>query len=545
MRSLTVRFILLCIVAILIAEIVEAQSILWYKRPAEYFEETLMLGNGKMGASVFGGIEVDSIYLNDITLWSGSPVNPNMNPDAHQYIPQIREALSNEDYALADSLQHFVQGSFSESYAPLGTMYLSFLHKDSITDYRRQLDISNATSTITYMDGDVKIRREYFISHPDQVMVIRLTSSKLGALNFDLSFDSQLKYKLFQNYHRLEVDGYAPIHAEPSYRGAMEHAVVFEEGRGTRFSTYLKILKDDGEIVNGDHSVGLRNGTSATVFVSIATSFQGFDKDPSEPFDQKVLAKSLFQKAEQKTYEDLKRSHINDYQSYFNRVHLTLSGSQAPDLSTDDRLKRYAEGNEDHNLEILYFQFGRYLMISSSRTPGVPANLQGVWNPYLRPPWSSNYTVNINLEENYWPAEVTNLSEMHWPLLDFIGNLAKTGEVTAKNFYGVGGWTASHNSDIWAMTNPVGDFGKGDPVWANWNMGGAWLSTHLWEHFLFTRDTSFLSEYAYPLMRGAAKFCLDWLVEDSQGHLITSPSTSPENLYKTPGGYTGATLAGG
>jgi alpha-L-fucosidase 2 len=229
-------------------------------------------------------------------------------------------------------------------------------------------------------------------------------------------------------------------------------------------------------------------------------------------------------------------------QSYFNPVELSRGKTDAPDLPTDERLRRYAEGKEDTNLEILYFQYGRYLLISSSRTKGGPANLQGLWNPYIRPPWSCNYTTNINLEENYWLAENTNLSEMHQPLLSFIKNAATTGAVTAKTFYNAGGWTVCHNSDIWAMSNPVGDFGKGDPMWACWNMGGAWLSTHLWQHYLFTKDINFLKDEGYGLMKGAAQFCLDWLVEDKKGKLITSPSTSPENQYKTPDGYVGATL---
>ncbi|HJZ40362.1 MAG TPA: hypothetical protein VJ203_08355, partial [Bacteroidales bacterium] len=197
------------------------------------------------------------------------------------------------------------------------------------------------------------------------------------------------------------------------------------------------------------------------------------------------------------------------------------------------------------NLEILYFQYGRYLLISSSRTPGVPANLQGIWNPYMRPPWSSNYTININAQENYWLAENTNLPEMHKPMLSFIKNISETGKITALTFFGVNGWTACHNSDIWAMSNPVGDFGNGDPVWANWYLGGAWLSTHLWEHYLFTQDKEWLKNEGYEVMRGAAQFCLEWLVEDKNGRLITSPSTSPENKYINGEGYHGATLYGG
>jgi alpha-L-fucosidase 2 len=261
--------------------------------------------------------------------------------------------------------------------------------------------------------------------------------------------------------------------------------------------------------------------------------------------DDLALAQTQLSKVVEKPYQQLKLDHINDYQQFYKRVELNFGSTTAPDLPTDKRLLRYAEGHEDKNLEVLYFQFGRYLLISSSRTPGVPANLQGIWNPHLRPPWSSNYTMNINVEENYWLAENANLSEMHQPLLSFISNLSNTGAITAKTFYGVNkGWVACHNSDIWAMTNPVGNFGQGDPSWANWNMGGAWISTHLWEHYLFTQDKEYLKNYAYKLMKGAAQFCLEWLVDDGNGNLVTSPSTSPENIYKTTDGYQGATLYG-
>jgi alpha-L-fucosidase 2 len=241
----------------------------------------------------------------------------------------------------------------------------------------------------------------------------------------------------------------------------------------------------------------------------------------------------------------LKDRHLKDYQSFFKRVNLSLDQKPVSKLPTDERLKQYAKGTDDKNLEVLYFQYGRYLLIASSRTPGVPANLQGIWNPYIRPPWSSNYTMNINAEENYWMAESANLSEMHKPFLTFIGNLAKTGKNTAKTFYGINrGWAAAHNSDIWAMSNPVGDYGKGETMWANWNMSGTWAVTHLWDHYQYTGNKAFLKDYAYPLMKGAALFCLDWLVKDKQGYLITSPSTSPENSYITPDGYKGSTLYG-
>ena len=400
-------------------------------------------------------------------------------------------------------------------------------------------------SRVNYEIDGVKYSREYFISYPDQVMVIKLTANKKGALNFSVRFDSQLKYSATVTDNLLQVSGRAPAHAEPNYRN-VPNPVIFDENKGTRFSALMKIKSTDGKLSTNASSVQLSGGTEALVLVSIATSFNGFDKDPvAEGKNADLIASQQLQKSANKSFEQLKKDHISDFQKYFNRVSLNLGKTTAPDLPTDERLRRYAEEKEDKNLEVLYFQFGRYLLISSSRTMGVPANLQGLWNPHIRPPWSSNYTTNINAEENYWLAENTNLSELHRPLLSFIKNVASTGAVTAKTFYGVNGWCVCHNSDIWAMSNPVGDFGSGDPNWANWNMGGAWLSTHLWEHYQFTQDDKFLKDEAYNLMKGAAQFCLEWLVEDKKGYLVTSPSTSPENLYITPDGYKGATLYGG
>ena len=530
------------------AEVCQAQSAntLWYNQPALYFEESLVLGNGKMGASVFGGVTSDQIYLNDATLWSGEPVNPNMNPEAYKNVPAIREALKNEDYKLADQLNTKLQGRFSESYAPLGTLFLEFKHDGDPQNYRRELNISEAISKVSYEVNGVKFTREYFISYPNKVMVIKLTSSRKGALNFGVKFESLLRNSVLIADNILKAKGYAPTHAEPGYRGDKPNAVTFDENKGTRFATQVSIKSMDGNLIMTDHTVGLSGGTEALVFVSVATSFNGFNKNPvTEGVNSEALAATQLRKAFPKSFDKLKKLHLADFQEYFNRVSLNLGKTDAPDLPTDERLRRYAEGKEDKNLEVLYFQFGRYLLISSSRTPGVPANLQGIWNPHIRPPWSSNYTTNINAEENYWLAENTNLSEMHQSMLSFIKNLATTGKITAKTFYGVNGWTVCHNSDIWAMSNPVGEFGQGDPVWACWNMGGAWLSTHLWQHYLFTRDLKFLKKEGYDLMKGAALFCLEWLVEDKDGKLITSPSTSPENKYVTPEGYTGATLYGG
>jgi alpha-L-fucosidase 2 len=523
----------------------QSTEILWYKLPAKYFEETLVLGNGKMGASVFGGMESDKIYLNDATLWSGEPVDPNMNPEAFKNLPAVREALNSENYALADELQHKLQGKFSQSYMPLGTLFIDFQFTGEPRNYYRELNISNAVSKVSFEVAGVFYSREYFISYPDKVMVIRLKASKKGSLNFAIRFNSQLNHSTSVKEKELYSQGYAPTAAKPNYLGDVRDAVVFDKDRGTRFSALVAIKNADGNVSVTDSTVGLKDGSSATILVSVATSFNGFNRDPAkEGLDNEAIAHKQMKEASSRSYEDLKKDHLADYQKYFKRVKLDLGVTTAPNLPTDERLERYATGAEDKNLEILYFQYGRYLLISSSRTPGVPANLQGIWNPYIRPPWSSNYTTNINAEENYWLAENTNLSEMHMPMLSFIRNVAETGKTTARTFLGTDGWMACHNSDIWAMSNPVGDFGHGDPVWANWYMGGAWLSTHLWEHYLFTRDRVWLQNEGYELMRGAAVFCLGWLVEKN-GELITSPSTSPENKYINTDGYHGATFYGG
>ena len=548
MKLIQTLHFLLIIICLCFSEIVSGQSDhkLWYNQPAEYFEESLVLGNGKLGATVFGGVDSDKIYLNDATLWSGEPVNAYMNAEAYKNVPSIRDALKNEDYKLADSLNKKLQGSFSESFAPLGTLHINHSESKKYTNYYRALDIANATSIVSYSINDVAYTREYFVSAPDQIMIIKLKSSKKGMLNFNIDFESLLKYKAtISGNSVLNINGYAPVHTDPSYINS-DNPIIFDEHKGTRFTTLVQIKNTDGNITTTDNTIGLKNGTEALLFVSIATSFNGFNKNPAtEGLNDEKIAFNNLTEAFSKSFKNLKESHINDYQKFFNRVSLNLGKTEAPNLPTDERLLRYSEGKEDKNLEILYFQYGRYLLISSSRTLGVPANLQGIWNPYIRPPWSSNYTTNINVEENYWLAENTNLSEMHKPLLSFIENISKTGEITAKTFYGVNGWAAAHNSDIWAMSNPVGNFGNGDPSWASWNMAGTWLSTHIWEHYVFTQDISFLKNEGYEIMKGAAQFCLEWLVEDKNGYLITSPSTSPENKYITPNGYIGATMYGG
>lgn len=522
----------------------QSTNVLWYNQPAEFFEESLVLGNGKLGATVFGGTNSDKIYLNDATLWSGEPVNAKMTPEAYKNIPAIREALKNENYKLAEELNKKVQGKNSESFAPLGTLEINNVEKGKAVNYHRELDISKAVSKVSYEMAGIKYTREYFVSAPDQIMVIKLKSDQKGTLNFDINLKSLLKSNVEVKNNILVMTGSAPIHENAGYAVLPKYLDIKE--RGTRFTTLVQIKKTDGKITSSRESLTLKDATEAIIYVSVATSFNGFDKNPAtEGVDDVAIALQNMNKAFAKPFAKIKESHIADYQKFYNRVTLDLGKTTAPDLATDERLLRYSDGKEDKNLEILYFNYGRYLLISSSRTLGVPANLQGIWNPHLNPPWRSNYTMNINLEENYWLAENTNLSEMHLPLLSFIKNLSVTGKISAKTFYGINeGWSASHNSDIWAMTNPVGQFGKEDPMWACWNMAGAWLSTHIWEHYVFTQDKNYLKNEGYPLMKGAAEFCLAWVVTDKKGNLITSPSTSPENQYLTPDGFVGATFYG-
>jgi alpha-L-fucosidase 2 len=520
-----------------------ADKILWYKQPAKVFEESLVLGNGTLGASVFGGTKNEKMYLNEATLWSGEPINADDDSDKYKYLPAVREALAKEDYPSAQELVKKLQGKYSQSYMALGTLSMHFDHDSIVSNYQRQLDLDHAVSQVSYSVNNINYTREYFVSKPDNVFIIRLKVDKKSALNCSIDFNSVMKFTLKTNTNELVANGYAPYQQNASV-GGVPGAIFFDSNRGIHFSTVVKVKLVDGSIVNKDNTITIQSATEAILFVSIATSFNGFDKDPvtqGKPY--KTIASAQLNNAFSKKYNQLKQAHIKDYQYFFNRVQLHLGQDSVNHLATDERLKRYATGAADKQLESLYFNFGRYLLISSSRTQAVPANLQGIWNHLARPPWNSNYTININTQENYWPAEITNLSELHTPLLELIENISKTGTSTAKNYYNSNGWMAAHNSDIWAMSNPVGE-GKGNPQWSNFSMGGAWLSTHLWEHYTFTQDVNFLRTKAYPILKGAATFCLDFLVKDKHGHLITSPATSPENSYLTPDGFKGATLYG-
>lgn len=519
---------------------------LWYTKPATAFEEALPIGNGRLGAMVYGGIKEEKISLNEITLWSGNPVNAAaINPDAKNYLQPVRQALFNEDYKLADSLVRRMQGPYSESYAPLGNLLISFNNDGEATIFNRELDIQNAVARVSYTINGTKYTRETFASHPQQVIVMRFTATGKDKLNFTCRLNSKIMASSFFKNEQLQMSGWAPIHTEPNYRGKIKNAIVYDTANATRFNAILKIIKNDGKQQMADTTLHISNASEVVMLISMATSFNGFDKNPGKNGkDEKALAQAYMAAASLKNYNYLLDAHRQDYRKYFDRVTMDLGDHENEKLSTADRLNRYATGKTDNSLIALFYQYNRYLLISSSRTKDVPANLQGLWNEQTRPPWSSNYTTNINAQMNYWAAETGNLPEMHQPLFDFIGNLAKTGSATAKTFYNAGGWVCHHNSNIWAMTHPVGDYGEGDPCWANWPMGGVWLSTHLWEHYLFTKNKNFLQKQGYPLMKGAVNFCLDFLTKDKKGYLVTAPSTSPENVYITDKKYYGQTLYG-
>lgn len=522
---------------------------LWYDRPAEFFEEAMVIGNGSLGAIIYGGAQPDRISLNDITLWTGEPERGVTTPAAYKAIPEIHSALDREDYRAADSLQRRVQGHYSENYQPLGRLTITYRGDTTAASagYRRGLDLRTATA-FTHSGASAGGRvTTYYASAPDSVIIVRVVADE--PFSAVIAFDSQLPHTTSSSVGTITSTGYAAYSSMPSYT-SFDEKLHYDPDRGTRFCTMIEADPVGAGTVRNlpDGSVEVDDCRNLILYVTNVTSFNGFDKDPAtEGKPYRELAAARIRNATIKGEATIRADQLADYTSLFDRV--TLDLGTTPDsissLPTDVQLLRYADLHEANpDLEELYFNYGRYLLLSCSRTEGVPANLQGLWNEYLLPPWSSNYTTNINVEENYWPAEVTALGELQAKaMIPWIANLAKGGEVTARNYYGVDrGWALGHNSDIWAMTNPVG-LNSGDPMWANWGMGSAWVSSHIWEHYLFTQDREFLDRY-YPVLRGAAEFCLGSLVE-KDGELITSPSTSPENMYITPGGYRGATLYGG
>jgi alpha-L-fucosidase 2 len=535
------------ILLLFITQIVSAQTAvdpnlkLWYNKPASIWEEALPLGNAKTGAMVFGGIAKERFQLNDNTLWSGYP-NPGNTVGGPAIIADVRNQVFAGNYDSAATAWRKMHGPYSARYLTMADLWIENKLSDTVaTSYYRDLDISNATATVKYRINGVNYQRETFISHPDKIMVIRITADKKSMISFATSLTSKLKFQtaaIASNY--LVLKGKAPMFV--ANREAEPQQVIYDEVEGMTFEVHVKVVTEGGTTRKENGQLVVSNASAVTIYLSEATSFNGFNKSAGkEGKDPSIEAKANLVRAMQKSFAVLRAAHVRDYQHLFNRVQLNLGVSAAKlKQPTDERLRQYAKSPDDYQLQTLYYQFGRYLMIASSRPGSRPTNLQGIWNDHVQPPWGSNYTTNINTEMNYWLAENTNLSECHQPLFDFMKELAVNGAVTAKVNYNINeGWVTHHNSDLWAKTSPPGGLWndpKSMPRWSCWPMAGGWFSTHLWEHYLFTGDKKFLKEEAYPLMKGAAQFLLRWLIVDPKsGYLVTNPSTSPENTIKIEG----------
>jgi alpha-L-fucosidase 2 len=523
---------------------------LWYDKLAAEWVDALPIGNGRLGAMVWGGRDgspaKELLQINEDTLWSGKPQDGN-NLNAPKYLPLIRRAvLQEQDYHRADQLCQKMQGLFAEAYQPLGNLRFDFTHPAAPANYRRELHLDAACARISYTVNDVVFERLAFASAPDQVLVVHVKASAPGQVHGTLSLDGPLQ-KTVSNPtpHRLLLTGKAAAHIAGAGHPGSEKPVTYSDrpGEGMYFAAILEVQAHDGTLSARPNGLEIKDATEFTILLAASTGYRGFQFPPDTPL-QDVIAKAQSQldSAVGKTFEELQARQSSDHQRLFRRVSLRLGSKHDSAQPTDQRLKRFGT-SLDPALMALYFQYGRYLLISSSRPGSQPANLQGIWNDRVTPPWSCNWTANINVEMNYWPAETCNLSECAEPLFDLISGLSERGRQAARETYALPGWVSHHNIDIWRAANPVGE-GVGQPTWANWNMSGPWLCQHLFEHYLFTRDVEFLRTRAYPIMKGAAEFCLAWLIEDGKGHLTTCPSESTENDFLAPDGKAAMTSAG-
>jgi alpha-L-fucosidase 2 len=540
MIKFRLKSLLLIIASSVTTALSAAESRLRYQEPASHWTEALPVGNGRLGAMVFGGLSSEHLQLNEATLWSGAPREMN-NPGAREILPQVRAAIFAGDYLKAGELCKKMQGPFNQSYQPLGDLRLEFPETKGATGYERSLDLDRAVATVRYQVDGATFKREVFSSFPDQVIVVRLTCDRPGRITFTAAADSLLRYSVQAgDKNTLILRGRAPTQVDPSYL-RVDDPIRYDDSKspeGMTFDLRARVIAEGGNVKTGGSTLSVEKADAVTLLLSAGTSFNGYDKSPG-PEGRDATAEALrpLNAAVSRPYADLLSRHESDHRALFRRVKLDLGRAPgAADRTTDERLAHFVKGEPDPELSTLLFDYGRYLLIASSRPGGQPANLQGIWNDSMRPPWSSNWTININTEMNYWPAEVTNLAECHEPLFDFIGELAVNGAKTASINYGAHGWVSHHNADIWRQSAPVGNYGYGDPVWANYAMSGPWLCQHLWEHYAFSGDKKFLRDTAWPLMKGSAEFLLDWLVDDGHGHLVTAPSTSPELGFLLPDG---------
>lgn len=527
---------------------------LWYKEKAEEWVEALPLGNGTLGAMVLGDVFKERIALNEDTLWTGHPQDKT-NYEAKKYLEKARELIDKEEYFEAQKLMNEkILSGYTESYAPIGNLYLDFYYEDDkYLNYTRELNLDKALVTIKYNVGNTEFKREAFVSAKDKVLVIKISSNKDKSINFDIRLDSLLKSNVYKDIENgIVLKGIAPIKLLPSY--VSDETIVYDENNnlGTKFCTRVRAKSKDGKVNVNEDMLEVRNSSEVILILSASTNFEAFNiEQDSLGRKEEVLSEIIINNVEELSYDELFNNHLKEYSELFDRVEFSLGKEvtrnnenikeqgenilkenkdrqvvDIEELPTDERLERFKNGEVDLDLITLYFHYGRYILISSSRSGSQAANLQGIWNEEVRPPWSSNYTININTEMNYWPAEVCNLSECHEPLLNMIKELSISGRITAKEEFNCEGWTANHNVDIWRYSNTV----LGSCEWGYWPMGGPWLCQHIFEHYDFTRDKEFLKEY-YPVLKASAEFLLSWLKEDNDGILNTCPSTSPENNF--------------
>ena len=492
-------------------QVADDSLVLWYDKPAQEWTEALPIGDGCQGAMIFGGIAVEQLQLNEDTLYAGSPYDPN-NPEALQALPEARRLIFEGKYQEAHDLvgaKMMAHPIKQMPYEPVGDLKLSFPQHENATDYRRQLDLNTAIATVSYNVGGTTFKREMFASPADYVIVVNLTADQPGQLTFAAQFETPQKATV-------TTDGAQTL----ILRG--ENGDAFGIKGGLKFEARVLVRPAGGEMAAEKDLIAVKNANSALLLIIIATSYGDY-KDATR--DPGLITTGMLGLASRKSFAFLRRTHVREHQRLFQRVKLDLGRTAAADLPTDQRPSQFLQGLDPH-LATLYFQYGRYLLISSSRPGTQPANLQGIWNHLMTPPWESKYTININTEMNYWPAETTNLSECHEPLLRMVSELVENGARTARVQYGARGWVCHHNTDLWRQTAPIDG-----PLWGFWPTGGAWLCTHLWSHYEFTGDKQFLAR-AYPVMKGAAEFFLDTLVpEPKHKWLVTCPSISPENKH--------------
>lgn len=488
---------------------ISAQELkLWYNRPAQVWEEALPLGNSRLGVMVYGNPEREELQLNEETIWAGSPYR-NDNQEAYEALPEVRKLIFDGKNKEAEELinKKFMTSRHGMPYQTAGSLILNFEDHGKYDNYYRELDLNNALSTTRYTSNGVEYKREVFSSFSDDVIIMHLSTNKKGALSFSAEYSSPAKYTTTSTKENtLVLNGTGSDHE--GVQGAI------------RYQVHSIVKNTDGVVAASDNKITVKGATSATIYISIGTNFIDYKTIGG---DEGKKASEKLDLAYSKGYETAKRNHSDVYAKQFNRLKIDLGNNTASALPTNERIMNFQQSH-DPSLVALLFQFGRYLLISSSQPGGQPANLQGIWNNQLTPPWDSKYTININTEMNYWPAEVTNLSETHLPLFQMMKELSVSGEETARTMYGADGWVAHHNTDIWRITGVVDG-----AYWGMWPNGGAWLCQHLWEHYLFTGDKKFLAEF-YPVMKGAAEFFLSSLVSHPKyGWMVTCPSVSPEH----------------